>query len=232
MNYKKIHDSIILIARSRGIISGYTEAHHVIPKSMGGGNGKDNLVHLSAKEHYIVHWLLFKIHRNKSMAFAWYRMTHGKDSVFRYKSSSFEYARRAKANATSELFSGKKLSAELKAKLSAAKLGKTYKDLGREKSPLAGRKCSVEHVEKMRASNVGRKHSDATKAILSEKRKGALNPIFGKKTSDETKRKISDALKLVRQTPMSTETRKKLSDSMRARRSAQRKEKGAIHAAC
>lgn len=36
----------------------YYEKHHVIPKSLGGGNGKENLVLLTAREHFICHLLL------------------------------------------------------------------------------------------------------------------------------------------------------------------------------
>jgi hypothetical protein len=41
--------------------SGYTEKHHIIPKSMGGSNKSSNLVKLSARQHFVAHWLLTKI---------------------------------------------------------------------------------------------------------------------------------------------------------------------------
>jgi len=54
MNYKRIHDQIIERAKSR-ILEGYKERHHIIPKCMGGNNEKDNLVYLTAREHFIIH---------------------------------------------------------------------------------------------------------------------------------------------------------------------------------
>lgn len=49
----------------------YTEKHHIIPRSMGGNNKKENLVELTAREHFICHWLLIKMttatHRNKML---------------------------------------------------------------------------------------------------------------------------------------------------------------------
>lgn len=39
----------------------YTEKHHIIPRSMGGKDTKENLVVLTAREHYIAHLLLTKI---------------------------------------------------------------------------------------------------------------------------------------------------------------------------
>ena len=59
--YKKWYDSIIKNARDRNISSGtYFEKHHIVPRSLGGGNGKDNLVLLSAREHFLCHLLLTK----------------------------------------------------------------------------------------------------------------------------------------------------------------------------
>lgn len=39
----------------------YTERHHIIPRSLGGTDDKDNLVRLTAREHYIAHLLLWKM---------------------------------------------------------------------------------------------------------------------------------------------------------------------------
>lgn len=44
----------------------YTEKHHIIPKSLGGSNKKENLVHLTAREHFICHWLLLKFTENSN----------------------------------------------------------------------------------------------------------------------------------------------------------------------
>jgi len=40
--------------------SGYHEKHHIIPKSLGGSNDHKNIVKLSAREHFLVHYLLTK----------------------------------------------------------------------------------------------------------------------------------------------------------------------------
>lgn len=49
----------------------YAEKHHIIPKSLGGADTKDNIVHLTAREHFIAHWLLTKMtdgnHRAKML---------------------------------------------------------------------------------------------------------------------------------------------------------------------
>lgn len=58
--YKKWYDSIIQYRKTHPILDGYCEKHHILPRSLGGTNRKDNLVFLTAKEHYICHRLLTK----------------------------------------------------------------------------------------------------------------------------------------------------------------------------
>ena len=58
--YTRIYFSIIDNAKLRKIDS-YTESHHILPKSLGGSNNKDNIVDLTAREHYICHLLLTKM---------------------------------------------------------------------------------------------------------------------------------------------------------------------------
>lgn len=57
--YKTWHDNIITKAKNRTLTC-YTEKHHILPKCLGGSNNEDNLVRLTAKEHFIVHMLLCK----------------------------------------------------------------------------------------------------------------------------------------------------------------------------
>lgn len=89
MDYKHIYYSIIEKAKNedkdgkRSI--GYFEKHHIQPKSLGGSNDEINLVKLTAREHFICHWLLVKIYqkgsieRNK-MLYALWRIQKGNDS--------------------------------------------------------------------------------------------------------------------------------------------------------
>lgn len=65
--YTKIYHQIIEKAKTTQVI-GYTEKHHIIPRSMGGSNRKDNLVRLPAREHFICHWLLTKMTTGKDKA--------------------------------------------------------------------------------------------------------------------------------------------------------------------
>ncbi len=73
MNYKKIYDSIISFRiTTLPDLSIYYETHHIIPKSLGGSNNKDNLVKLTAREHFVCHFLLANMYEYKSES--WYKM--------------------------------------------------------------------------------------------------------------------------------------------------------------
>lgn len=85
MDYKKHYDLLIETRRNRVIIDGnYYEKHHIIPKSMGGGDDPNNLIKLTAREHFIAHWLLWRIYQNKEMAFAFHSLVHmGKNQIIK-----------------------------------------------------------------------------------------------------------------------------------------------------
>lgn len=122
MNYIKIYNSIIKRSQKLDRI-GYTEKHHINPKCMGGNNDKDNIVALTAREHFICHWLLFKEYKTKDLAFAWHCMSMDRDGK-RYKSKSFEYAKIAWAKEMSEITRNRIVSKETRLKQSLARKGK------------------------------------------------------------------------------------------------------------
>jgi len=64
MNYKLHYDKLIERAKNRKLDC-YKEVHHIKPKCLGGLNDKDNLVELTAREHFIAHMLLVKINPKK-----------------------------------------------------------------------------------------------------------------------------------------------------------------------
>lgn len=63
MNYQRIYNQIIKNAQNR-TLEGYKEKHHILPKCLGGSNDKENLVELTAKEHFLCHMLLCEIYPN------------------------------------------------------------------------------------------------------------------------------------------------------------------------
>lgn len=63
MNYENHYNKLIERAKTREI-EGYVEKHHIIPRCMGGDDSEENLVKLTAREHFIAHQLLVKIYPN------------------------------------------------------------------------------------------------------------------------------------------------------------------------
>lgn len=74
LNYKHIYNQIIEHARNRATISGYSEIHHIVPRSLNGSDDHDNLVRLTAREHFICHYLLTKMYAAGTNE--WHRMNH------------------------------------------------------------------------------------------------------------------------------------------------------------
>ena len=93
MNYQKIYNQIVERAKIRiKEIGVYYENHHITPRCLGGTDYK-NLVCLTAKEHFLVHFLLIRIHPdNIKVAHAFFCMCrqHNK-SQKRYLPSSRTY---------------------------------------------------------------------------------------------------------------------------------------------
>jgi hypothetical protein len=123
--YTRWYNSIIDRAKSRGhstrkmakIDLGYVELHHIIPKSLGGPNNADNLVYLSAREHFICHWLLVKMVCGlalKKMKKALVRMRHSCKDHQRYDtpitSRVFVKYRPMAARAHGDMLQGRKQS--------------------------------------------------------------------------------------------------------------------------
>lgn len=86
--YTRWYYSIVSNATSR-ITVGYTEKHHIIPKSCSGSNSKENLVKLTPKEHFICHLLLTKMvngHNRHLMIYAFHGLKAKQSRQNRYSS--------------------------------------------------------------------------------------------------------------------------------------------------
>lgn len=87
MDYYRIYTSLINKGKNRELSGDiYSEKHHIIPECMGGSNDESNLVKLTAKEHFVAHHLLWKIHpKNEKLFFAFKMMAtasnHGKRKI-------------------------------------------------------------------------------------------------------------------------------------------------------
>lgn len=164
MNYAKVYDSLISRAKTRPL-EGYTERHHIIPKCLGGTNNKNNIVKLTAREHFICHWLLFRMHpQNSKLSFAFWKMcTKGNKYQHRYKPSSRTY-QEAKENYA--------------AFISVSTKGRKRPDLAERNRNRAGEKQSYERIENRAKSLRGKKRDDIS--AINKLKIGENNPMYGR----------------------------------------------------
>ena len=98
MDYQRIYNQIIERAKSRQL-EGYKEKHHILPKCLGGKDDKDNLVELTAREHFLCHMLLCEIYPNNDKL--WYALflmaigknRHSKTDPYKISSRTYESLR-------------------------------------------------------------------------------------------------------------------------------------------
>jgi hypothetical protein len=118
MDYQKIYNQIITKAKNR-YIDGYVEYHHIFPKCLGGEDNKENLVALTAREHFICHQLLCEIYPNEpKLKHALFLMSTGKQKK---KNKQYEISSRTYQRLKLEyslFLTGKKQSKETKDKKS------------------------------------------------------------------------------------------------------------------
>ncbi len=95
--YSKWYFSIINRAVSDRKLD-YYESHHIIPKCIGGTDDKPNLVNLTAKEHFVCHLLLTKMHSSLKLKFAVVMMLVSNEHHNRYKVNSRTYERIKRLN--------------------------------------------------------------------------------------------------------------------------------------
>jgi len=133
-------------SRNTGV---YYESHHIIPKSEGGSNIVENLILLTAREHFLAHWLLYRANPAiPSRAHAFWRMCRGRGKVLPkdwivVSSRTYEEARLAHAQAISNGLRGRKKTLEHVAKVAAANTGKKREQISKDKMSEAAKKRGI-----------------------------------------------------------------------------------------
>jgi hypothetical protein len=195
--YTKYYNLLTNRAKGR-VLAEYTERHHIIPQSLGGSNDKDNLVDLTAREHFICHWLLIKMtegeHRSK-MLYA----LNGMKAENRYQ-QRYSSAITARVYERYRIEHAKNHSERMK--------GKEPWNKGRK---LEGDELEV-HLERTRNR---RKPSPETVAAAQAKRLAKLKDY---KHSEETKEKQRQSQLGKIKGPQSEEHRKAISESSKGKK--------------
>ena len=199
--YEKWYQLITSRGQTRQLDS-YTEKHHILPESLGGLDIPENLTTLTAREHFICHWLLTKIYKDGE---AHWKMLN----AIRIMRAENKNQQRYKTKITSRVYSNLK---EEYSRLQSERVRG-------ENNPMYGKPVS-ESVRKGRSERakgdnnpsklpgVGDKISIAKTGVKREKfsnewkekmslaKQGENNNMFGKSHSQETIEKIREKAKL------------------------------------
>ena len=177
---------------------GYYEHHHIVPKSICPllKNSKQNLIFLTAKNHFLAHYYIWKWFRDELHEKKWSRsMCYALNMMKRNVSKSnnidelsklYEEVKKdlRQAMKDNKYFMGKHHSAESRKKMSEALKGKQSSFKGKHHNEESRKKMSEQHKGQI-PWNKG-----ATGIFASEKHWN-----YGKHLSDETKKKISASKK-------------------------------------
>ena len=169
MNYNKIYDDLMFSRlslkpqRLKEKREGkYFEGHHIIPKCKGGigtstrPKNNPNIVLLTAREHFLSHWLLWRIYGDRQMSLAFHKMLSTTNNHKRITSSrGYEEAKESfkLTNKGNQYGKGvrKVISEEQKQKHSEIMKGR-YTG---EKNPFYNKTHNEVAKEKIRQSRVG-----------------------------------------------------------------------------
>jgi hypothetical protein len=189
--YTKWYEAITNNAKQR-CLENYTERHHIVPESLGGLDTPDNLVDLTAREHFICHWLLIKIysdgdaHWKMLNALRMMRAENSNQKRYKTKITSRVYAnlKEEYAKLHSERFSGEQ----------NGFYGKHHSNEAKQRISNAnkGRVQPLNEKEKQQKAQTGRKRlpfSEEWIANIKEARQGERNGMYGKTHSEETRAK-------------------------------------------
>jgi len=187
--YQTWYQNITDRARSR-TLEGYVERHHVIPRSLGGTDDANNLVSLTAREHFVCHWLLTKIYTGEAR----YKMIN---AMYIMRAEG-PYQKRYESKITSRVYNTLR-----------EEYSKYISNLNK------GRVQPLEENVKQKAAQTGRKRapfSDEWRAKMSKSKQGENNNRYGVKITEDTRKKMRE--KALGRT-QSAETIQKKADAVR-----------------
>lgn len=163
--------------------AGYVEKHHIIPKCIGGDNSPNNMVPLTAREHFICHRLLIKMvgdsAKHKLVFAAWQLSRPSKNKSVKITSRVYELLRKELSTSYTGV-KRKPFSDEWRANMSKRATG--------DRNNMYGKKHRTESIEKMSLNRKG-------------KCSGEDNPFFGKTHSKSTIDKIVQTNKRIHTCP-------------------------------
>ena len=189
--YTTWYTAITERATTRTLVD-YKERHHIVPKCLGGSDNKENLVDLTAREHFICHWLLTKMHTGESKS----KMVYALNGMKR----NGKYTQRYETKITSRVYEN--LKKEFAIVHSATMKGRPAHNKGvpmaaeqkeKIKKTATGKVMSPESIAKGVAKRTGQKRTAAQKEKISRSLTESLakNPRGPMSTEHKLKRSVS-----------------------------------------
>jgi len=196
--YKKWYNQIVAIGKHEKL-PGY-EHHHILPRSLGGTDNESNLIYITAREHFVCHWLLTKIyptgeeHWKMLNALRMMRAENKNQQRYDTKITSRVYAKLKEeyTRLQSERFSGENNP------MYGDKFYRSKEGYTRQREAVLGEKNGAKKVEsrkKISESKLGKKRSPFSAEWVEKmavKKRSENNPMFNKTHSEQTKQKMKE----------------------------------------
>lgn len=193
--YEKWYQLITSRGQTRHLDT-YTEKHHILPESLGGPDTPENLTVLTAREHFICHWLLTKIYKDGEQhwkmlnAIRIMRAENKNQQRYLTKITSRVYSnlKEEYSRLQSERMRGENNPMYGKPVSESVRKGRSERTKGDNnpsKLPGVGNKISLVKIGVKRG-----KFSEEWKAKMSAVKTGKNNNRYGVEVTDETRDKI------------------------------------------
>jgi hypothetical protein len=194
-------------------LPGY-ERHHIVPRSLGGTDDKENITFITAREHFVCHWLLIKIypvgeaHWKMLNALRMMRAENPNQKRYNTKITSRVYAKlkeeyallqSEKHKGSGNGMYGKNHTQEAKRRISEANTGRIQppEEKAKQVAAITGRKRDPFTSEwKENLSKNHRSKQPGFDGTLSEETKQKMRErAIGRKQDPETIKKKADAIR-------------------------------------
>lgn len=182
------------------VLSEYSEKHHIVPRCLGGSNLKDNIVSLTAKEHYIAHRLLTRIYPEEpKLVYAFWMMCNGTvnkrptPSPRAYEEAKLQFSKIIRKRKHSKIT---KLKISKSKKGQASWTGKTHTEESKIKQSISAKSRIIsKSTEKKRRNQISKTLSNKSKSEnhrlnISLSKQGPNNPMYGKKWKLENGKRV------------------------------------------
>jgi hypothetical protein len=170
-------------------LDSYTESHHILPESLGGPDTPENLTNLTAREHFICHWLLTKIYKEGEEH---WKMVNAIRMMRAENKNQKRYSNKITARVYHNLKEeySRLQSERVKGKLNPM-FGKTQTDAAKQKisEANAGRVQPPDEKLRQKEAQTGRKRdafSEEWRANMAAAKTGENNHRYGKSHKEST----------------------------------------------